>query len=369
MSKCNYCSFYSVQYIKGLSKKYLISLEKEFKEYSQKYDFNNIETIYIGGGNPAISLKDLNQISKILSSLINMSKIKEFTIECNPVNLSINLIELFKKIGCNRVSVGIQSFNKKITFYCNRKKQNLIIINNSLKLLNKNNFNISIDLINGLPNTDINKELFNLNLILKKYKNINHISFYDLLIEKGSKFYNLKNIQYLNEKERIKYENEFNKLIKNYRFKRYEVSNYTKNNNYSLHNFNYWKYKNYIGLGPAAHSKINELKIENVPDLNRYIELKDYKITYNLTKKEQIEEYILMGFRLVQGINIKDFYSRFNIEIIFLLNKTIEKYMKLKMVNIKNNYIKINKRGLNILNQILVEFFNELDLKEKEKLI
>lgn len=267
------------------------------------------------------------------------------------------------------MSVGIQSFNKKVTFYCNRKKQNLKIINNSLGLLNKNNFNISIDIINGLPFTDYNIELYNLNLFLNKYKNIKHISFYDLSIEKGSKFYNLNNINYLNEKERIEYENMFNKLIKDHGFKRYEISNYAKDNIYSLHNLTYWKYKNYLGLGPGAHSKINRLKIENIPDINKYFKLKYYKKVYNLTKKELFEEYFLMGFRLIEGINIEDFYLRFNIDLNSLLNKTIEKYMKLKMININKNNIKINKRGFNILNQILIDFFNELDSKEIEKII
>lgn len=233
--------------------------------------------------------------------------------------------------------------------------------------MDKNDFNISIDLINGLPNTDMDMELFYLNQVLKKYKNIKHISFYDLIIEKECKFYNFKNIQYLSENERIKYENKFEKVIKDYKIKRYEVSNYAKKNKYSMHNLNYWKYKNYLGLGPAAHSKINNLKIENKPDIYKYIKFMNYKLIYNLSKKELIEEYILMGFRLIQGINIKDFNLRFNIDINFLLNNTIEKYIKLKMINANKNNIIINKRGLNILNQILVDLFNELDLKEKKK--
>lgn len=326
------------------------------------FNLDEVETIYIGGGNPAISINNINKISKIINSNVKSNNIKEFTIESNPVNINKKLIKTLKKINCNRVSVGIQSFNKKVLIYCNRKKQDLNTINEALKLLNENNFNISIDLINGLPFTEYQIEIDNLDQVMKKYANIKHISFYGLSIEKGSYFYKLNNIKYAGNNEVKSYEKEFIKLIKKKGFKRYEVSNYAKNKNYSLHNLNYWKYKNYLGLGPSAHSKVDKLKIENKPEINKYINNKDYKIEYKLTEKELIKEYILMGFRLMAGINIEDFYQMFNVSIKELLGKNMEKYILQKMIKINKNNIMITSRGMNILNRILVDFFVELDL-------
>lgn len=273
------------------------------------------------------------------------------------------LIREFNKIGINRVSIGIQSFNENVLFFCNRKKQNRNNIYNSLKILNDNNFNISIDLINGLPKQNIGLELRCLEEILTNFKNINHISFYDLSIEKGSYFYSNSNLNYLDESEKIKYERLFIKLIRKFGFKKYEVSNYAKNKKYSMHNLTYWKYDNYLGLGPAAHSKLEDLRIENNPEIDIYFEFKDYKKKYKLTLKEQIQEFILMGFRLVEGIAFSDFYERFSIQFNEIFIDMINKYQCLNKIKINKNRVALTNKGLNILNIILVDFFKELDKK------
>ena len=212
-----------------------------------------------------------------------------------------------------------------------------------------------------MPKQNIDLELNNLEKILSKYSNINHISFYDLTVEQGCYFY--KNLNFIpnNENKRMKYERLFIKLIKQFGFKKYEVSNYTKNNKYSIHNITYWKYKNYLGIGPAAHSKLENLRIENKPDLNSYNVFKDYKKEYQLSLKEQIEEYILMGLRLADGIKLKNFKLYFNMYFQDLFNETIKKYSDIKYIKINKNRIRITNRGLKILNTVLIDLFNELD--------
>ena len=108
---------------------------------------NNLKTVYIGGGNPSINSFDLINLNRIITSSITLNNLIEYTIECNPANINYKFVKIIKKIGINRVSLGIQSFDENVLLLCNRKKQNLNNINNSLKLLNNNNFNISIDLI------------------------------------------------------------------------------------------------------------------------------------------------------------------------------------------------------------------------------
>ena len=136
--------------------KYLKSLKEELKVYSNNYNLNNLKTLYIGGGNPGLNPDNLYAIHNILSSSITLSSTKEYTIESNPLSVNSDLINVLKEIGCNRVSLGIQSFNKKVLDFCNRTKQDIDIIQNALRLLQKDNFLISIELINGLPFTDYN---------------------------------------------------------------------------------------------------------------------------------------------------------------------------------------------------------------------
>jgi len=354
-AKCNYCNFYSIPYDNKLFEKYIISLNNEYNAYKSKYNLNNIETIYIGGGTPSINQDCIKLINEIISS-ITLNDIIEYTVECNPRDVNQNLINILNTIKCNRVSLGIQSFSNKILKLCNRKQTNDNVFN-ALNLFNENGFNISIDLINGFPKTDINYELNNLEYILNKFKNINHISLYDLTIEKGSVFY--KNNIDLDEKIIELYENKFINLASKFDFKKYEVSNYCKNNKYSHHNYNYWKYNNYLGLGPSAHSTIDNIRIENKSDLDLYITGINYKIEYELSVKEQIEEYILMGFRLIEGINFNNFKKRFNLEFLKIFQKSIDNNNKYFITD--TDSISINDAGLKILNILLVDFFIELE--------
>ncbi len=334
-------------------------MNKELQNYLEDYNLYQLKTIYIGGGNPSISPDSLEKIDKYLS-FVNYNCIKEYTVECNPVNINLKLLNTLKKIGCTRISFGIQSFDKEVLEYCNRLNQDNKIIYNALTLID-NDFNISIDLINGLPLQNPEFEIEQLEKFLNNFKSINHISFYDLSIEEKCKFFKNKNLILPDYKILKNYEFNFKKLLKKYNFKRYEISNYCKNNNYSKHNLNYWKYKNYLGLGPASHSTIGDMRIENVPDFDLYCKNNNYKKLYILNLKEQLEEYILMGLRLLKGINFYDFKKRFNLDFIKIFENVIKKYKKLFII--KKNYIQLTNKGLDILNKILVAFFLELDKK------
>lgn len=367
LSKCFYCSFYSEIYEKELVDKYLESLKKEFDYFNKNFDLSRIETVYIGGGTPGIDVIALEKINEILTSNISLNSIKEYTIECNPLNIKNELNDfILKNIPKPRISLGIQSFDNNVLKKCNRK-QTLKIVLKALKRLNRLKFkNISIDLILGLPETKIGYESKLLDKILKKNNNINHVSMYHLTIEKGSVFFKNKNeLKLMNENELLKFEKILQNVLKLNKFRRYEVSNYCKKNCSCLHNLNYWKYKNYIGLGPSACSTVDEIRIENLPNIKLYIKnnFEEYKKTTILNKKEQIEEFILMGLRLIQGIKLDDFKEKFNISIEQLFTNTIEKYKSKKMISFKNNRLKVNQKGMKILNKILVDFFYELELK------
>jgi oxygen-independent coproporphyrinogen III oxidase len=356
-SKCNYCAFYSTPYSKDLSEKYLYSLEKELNNSLKKYDLSQLETIYIGGGNPSLN-NDLIFINKIISS-VNTGSIKEYTVECNPLTCNRDFIEIINQISCNRVSLGIQSFTQEALDFAGRINQNIDNVNFALKLLNECDISISIDLINGLPFSNIKNEIMMLDNIISKYKNINHISFYDLSLDEGSKFYKNNitvNVDFLED-----YENEFKENMNKNSFFRYEVSNYSRNGHESKHNLGYWHYNNYLGLGPSAHSTIGNIRLENNPDIDKYINENDYVNIIKLTEKEQIEEYLLMGLRLFTGIKISDFYERFQLNIIDVCEKSIKKYQENNLMEFERGFIKVNNNGMVILNKILVDMFLEID--------
>lgn len=321
-----------------------------------------METIYIGGGSPALTTYCLIEINKILTSSITLSDLKEYTIECNPLDITEDLVKLAKLIGCNRISLGIQSFSRNILKAVNRGAQSFESIIHALEILSREGFNVSIDLINGLPGLEISRELKSLEKILKEYNCIKHISFYELSIDEGSKLYLEKdNLELPTDSILLTYESELRELIKSYGFERYEVSNYCKPGFQSKHNLGYWMYNNYLGLGPGAHSTIGSLRIENIPDLKRYISNDNFSDVTKLSLREQIEEYLLMGLRLTKGIDLLDFKNRFGKELCKLVSKSINAYKKEGDLIVEVQTIRLSRRGMDIINRILVDLFIELE--------
>ncbi len=361
-SKCDYCGFYSVTYRNSeLFAGYINSLERELLEYIAQYDFESLKTLYIGGGNPALNISDLNTIFELLKSNLNYKKIKSITVECNLKNISEELAKTIINYNIDRVSIGIQSFTKEALLYANRVKSDDDFDISKIELLDKIGIHINIDLINGLPYSSINSEIDKLDIILGRYKNIDHISIYDLSIDENSLFY--KKGAAIDEDLMYGFEKRVKKILRKYHFKQYEISNYSKNKkSQSLHNIGYWKYHNYIGLGPSAHSTVDNIRIENRNDLNSYIEYDNFRNVYKLTKDESIKEYLLMGLRLTVGVDIDDFKKRFDVDIEKLLKNTIQKNTLNKNMKLSKNRLKVTSKGMNVLNTILLECFDEIDI-------
>lgn len=330
------------------------------------YDFSELSTIYIGGGNPCIN-EDLSaDINKILHSFIFLGSIKEYTIEGNPVNINEVIVRLLKSNYVNRISLGIQSFTDRALKFANRLYQTNDIVDSTLGILNKYFSNISIDIINSLPHADIELDIKELERSISGFDNIRHISFYDLSIDEGTVFYNKPLINYKElEKKKDLYEKRFTKLIGRYNFNKYEVSNYSQVGYESLHNLGYWKYKNFLGLGPSAHSLIGNTRVENSPDFKLYSDGVNrnfsYKKNIKLTQIEQVEEYLMMGLRLVEGVNIQEINSRFDMDLLKVIDNQIDKMLGSKLFILDKNCLKTSDAGMRSLNKILVDLFLTLE--------
>jgi oxygen-independent coproporphyrinogen III oxidase len=341
-----------------LIKIYLESLTKEMTDFIEKYDIGDIKSVYIGGGNPSINVDDILRIDEILNTNFKLNGMQEYTIECNPLNTNKDFVRKIKLIGINRVSVGVQSFIDKSCEASSRmqKKQDVI---RSMELFNNDFDNISIDLINGLPYSDPSIEVSRLDELLSIYQKIKHISFYELTLSEKCKFNSMK-LPFLSECERERYEMKFQEVTVKYGFKKYEISNYCKDGYESIHNLSYWKYKNYAGFGPGAHSTIDGIRTENGCDIENYLNDKNRFI--KLSKFEQIEEFLLMGLRLIEGINLGDFTDRFKFDLSEIINA--EKYKE--RISIENNRLKMTKKGMDELNKVLVDLFCDIGHFERK---
>ena len=303
----------------------------------------------MGGGTPSsLNIKELKKLFNILKNF-NLEEDYEFTIECNIEDITKEKLELFKKNKVNRISVGIQTFNKKFLKQINRDK-NVNVVKN-INLVKKYFDNINVDLMYAFENETLSDLKKDIDEFLKL--NINHISCYSLIIEKNTKFYNddVHNID-----EDLDYE--MYKLItdtlKKNGFIHYEISNYSKDGYKSRHNLTYWNNNQYYGFGVSASGYIDNKKYTNKKNIVKYNMFENKKDEEILKKEDKMMYEMILNLRKMEGVNKKSFYDKYNknIEDVF----DIKKLLLDKYLIDDGDKIYINEKYLYISNEILINF-------------
>lgn len=345
-SICSYCDFCKFLHDEVWASEYLVHLEKEINKY---YDNDKIRTIYIGGGTPsALSMENLKKLFDIIK-VFDVSELEEFTFEMNVNDIEEDKLIFLKNHGVTRVSVGVESFNKINLKYLNRKHTKVEIINN-IKLLKKYFNNINVDLMYALPIEKFSVLKSDVKEILKL--GVNHISAYSLIIEANTALF-VNKVKPINEDMDYKMYKYIEKKLTKKGYIHYEVSNYSLPGYESIHNTNYWLNNEYYGFGLGAHGFISELRYENTRSFNTY--LKD-EYRFNeivLSKREDMENQVILGFRLLEGIDIVEFFNKYNINIQDEFN--ITPLLKSGILQIKDNKIYIRNDKVYVMNTILNE--------------
>ena len=367
IQKCIYCDFVSYPNKLNLQSDYIEKLIKEIDEEKELFDKYNVTTIYIGGGTPsAIESKNIVKILEKIKQVIKIEDLRniETTIEINPGTITKQKLLDYKQAGINRISIGLQSTNDKILKNIGRIHSYQDFLD-SYQLIRSIGFNnVNVDLMIGLPNQTIKdiKESIE-KTVNSKYGKPEHISTYSLIIEPNTQIEKLidENKMKLptDEEERKQYDYAKNMLELN-EYEHYEISNFALKGKRSKHNTNCWEQKEYIGFGVAAHSYINKKRFSNTENLNTYLQ-KDYKEIKTIHEIQNIEEeqkeYMLLGLRKIDGIEISKFKEKFNgINPIFLFRNELEKLTKQKLIKIDLDNIKLTKKGLDLANIVWEEF-------------
>ena len=349
-SICSYCDF--CKFLKNdiWINEYLEALDNEIKI---KYKGEEISTIYIGGGTPScLNIEQLKKLINIIKAF-KKSKTIEFTFECNIETIDYGKLKLLYENGVNRLSIGVQTFNKKYLNYLNRNHNDKMIIE-KINIAKKIGFkNINIDLIYALPDETLEE----LNIDLDKFLelDISHISTYSLIIEPNTRLFinNEKNIDQDLDYEMYKL---ICKKLKDHGYNHYEVSNFSKTGFESKHNLNYWNNDEYYGFGLGASGYVYGIRYDNTLNFNKYLSGNYVKEYNELDIKETMENEFILGFRKISGINKKIFKLKYGIDIksIGIVNKLLNE--KKLLENKKNIYI--NPKYIYISNDILLEFID-----------
>lgn len=345
-SICSYCDFCKFLHEEVYASEYLNELSKEIDKY---YDNDKIRTLYIGGGTPSVlSLNNLKKLFEITKKF-DTSLLEEFTFEMNIDDITEEKLLLLKTNNVNRISIGIQSFNGINLKYLNRKHtKNEIIKNINLA---KNYFtNINVDLMFALPIETFSTLKKDVKEILKL--DVPHISTYSLIIEQNTVLSHNK-VKPIEEDLDYKMYSYILKELKKNNYNHYEVSNFAKEGYQSKHNLNYWQNNEYYGFGLGAHGFISELRYENTRSFNTYLK-GNYRFNeLVLSKREDMENEVILGLRKLEGINIVDFFNKYKINIQEEFN--ITPLLKNGLLKIKDNNIYIPEEKIYIMNTILNE--------------
>ncbi|MGK2896917.1 MAG: radical SAM family heme chaperone HemW [Candidatus Makana argininalis] len=359
IKKCHYCDF-NVSLIKKKipHKKYIKNLLEDLDNDIKYISGRKIHTIFIGGGTPSVfPLKSLKILIKEIKKRFLISKKTEITLESNPESSSNNLFNEYKKIGINRISIGIQSLDNNKLFNLGRINNNYSsdLIYKLISFNKINNFNI--DLMYGLPNQSVKDSIKDLNNIIDVQPY--HISWYQLMLEPKTYFYYIPPIL-PNENNIWNMYNIGNSILKKSGYIQYEISSYSKLGFECKHNINYWKFGDYIGIGCGAHGKIT-LKDRTVirtiksSNINNYMNKNYIYKIYNVNSYNLIIEYFMNRFRLLDPIIRSEFYYFTGIKEI-KIRKSINKAIKKKYINEDNIYWTVTNFGRLFLN-FLIELF------------
>lgn len=362
--KCNYCDFYSIKWNDEWENKYIEAVLNEIKGYRNKLNGNySVETIFFGGGTPTIAKpENLNKIMEGLSEIIEVNGNSEISMEANPNTLTLEKLQEYKEIGINRLSIGIQSLNDEILKKIGR-------IHNSLEALEaidrakKTGFeNINADIMFNIPGQIVKDIEDTVSKIIER--GVRHISFYSLKLEKGTPMYEMEKSSKIimpdEEYERAMYYTGRNIMEKNSLYQ-YEISNFACKGYECRHNLKYWNQEEYIGLGPSAHSFLNNTRYSNPSDLKLYCEhgkaLSFEKIIQEeLSNDDMMFEYIMLRLRLTEGLDVKDFNYKFSADFREMYRMQINYLIKNNLLEIDGDYIRLTKKGMDISNYVIEEF-------------
>lgn len=358
---CFYCDFYHI-----ISKEdngdFIEALVKEAELRSGYLEGETISTFYFGGGTPSVfSTEELGFILERLRHLNSFEDNCEITIELNPDDVSPAYLTRLRLLGINRISLGIQSWNDAVLKKLNRRHNSAGAENALRDVFNAGFENVTVDLIYGIPGMSLDDWSSDLDYTFTFP--IKHLSAYHLTIEQGTVFGKMKERGDLTEIDEDDSAAMFNRLIEKSEkagFIHYEISNFGKPGFFSLHNSNYWKQVNYLGLGPSAHSFNGYSRQWNVRDLKGYIRAinggKAFFESEELDKRTRFNEYIMTSLRTMWGIDLEYVETAFDKEGYDYVVNLSGKFRNYGLMNLEKKNLVLTNQGKMISDNIISEF-------------
>ncbi len=368
--KCAYCDFLSGPAGNETIELYVEKLIEEICAHGV-CDSNGkkiVTTIFFGGGTPSVlSGEQMQRIMSAIQDVFVVDVNAEISMEANPGTVTKEKLESYKQAGINRISFGLQSANNEELKLLGRIHTWEEFLE-SFQLARESGFdNINVDLISAIPKQTVESWESSVSQVISL--NPEHISAYSLIIEEGTPFFEQygegtegESLLPSEEDEREMY-HRTEELLEEAGYHRYEISNYAKAGRECQHNLGYWERKNYLGIGLGASGLIDNVRYQNTDDLEYYIQhaSKLSKIQEDrevLSRTEQMEEFIFLGLRKMQGISVKEFENVFDNSLEECYGEGIRRMCDEKLLTMEDGFLKLTKKGIDISNYVFAEILS-----------
>ncbi|MCH5275813.1 MAG: oxygen-independent coproporphyrinogen III oxidase [Lachnospiraceae bacterium] len=371
--KCKYCDFLSAPASDRVQEEYLHALLGEMIAQAGQYSHRVVHSIYIGGGTP--SVVEPNWICHILKTLFSnftVAENAEISMELNPGTVTKESLNAYHRAGINRISIGLQSAHDKELALLGRIHGFEDFLT-TYRLVREAGFqNVNVDIMAALPGQKVEDYEDTLQKLMALNPIPEHISAYSLIIEEGTPFFSL----YGEEKEALEKTGETQKhlpseaeerrmyevtakILSDKGYHQYEISNYSLEGFECYHNKVYWLRGDYVGFGLGAASLVNNIRYRNHADLGAYLREKDKVMECTpLSVKEQMEEFMFLGLRLLNGVDKKEFYHYFHVSMDEVYGQIIEENEKEGLLQ-NGERVVLTNRGRDISNYVMAQFLVE----------
>lgn len=367
--KCMYCDFPAYQNLQDYYETYVYALVQEMDLWVSEHlesKSKPIDTIYFGGGTPTeLSIQQLQMIVDKIKSTFTITDDCHMTIESNPGEVDLQYLTKLVKLGFNRISFGVQTFDDKALTMLHRSHNGEKAKQAVYDAKEAGFTDINIDLIYGLPRQSL--EDIKRNLEIVKDLPINHISTYGLQVEVGTYLYHLVQKNLISIPSESIDESMYDTMmegLKELGFERYEISNFAKGNSYSRHNLKYWHYVDYLGFGAGAHSFYDGIRRSNNRNVMPYIQSVDrYTMptidTETITVERAQEDFCFLALRTKWGLDEQKFEDRFGVSVHILFGNILEDLVTKGLLEYQNGSYHLSSEGAKHGNYVFSQFIRE----------
>ena len=367
--KCDYCDFLSAPADADTRKRYVEALTEEIKIKSEAYKQYSVPSLFIGGGTPSVLVGNfIYQIMEAVYDSFDLEKDAEITIECNPGTLNQEKTAHYKHAGINRISLGLQSASHQELQLLGRIHTFEEFLESYDRIRKAGFDNVNVDLMSGLPGQSLSDWEYSLKKVVSLRPE--HISAYSLIIEEGTPFFarfgadehrrqegEKPMLLPTEETERAMYEwtEEF---LAEHGYLHYEISNYARPGRECRHNIGYWKRENYLGLGLGSASLVENERFSNTTDLEAYLRGDfEKQEREQLTRRDQMEEFMFLGLRMLKGVSGKEFADCFQAEMEGIYGDVIARLCHQGLLQQQAGYLFLTEKGISVSNYVMSEFF------------